>query len=171
MKHRATQTISLEKLLQIALVDHKVGLGQGNRESPGWGKQCVRLMESQIWCPPASSVVLLGRVHKRNSGLYQHLLSGRKQCPSFLPDSGRLSSSLHILMPFNLLHPRWSSEGVILRKPCVGPLRGTARESGSFYHIQPQSLLLFTARSLGTSLPGTGTLGWWPWCRTGTPPS
>lgn len=34
---------------------------------------------------------------------------------------------------------------------------------------QPSSLLVFTARVMGTSLPNTGTLGWRTWCGAGTP--
>ena len=34
---------------------------------------------------------------------------------------------------------------------------------------RPQSLMVFAARSYGTSLPGPGTPGWGSWCGAGTP--
>ena len=50
-----------------------------------------------------------------------------------------------------------SSESKSVR---VGPLRGVPGTPAALLLTQPQPLPVATARNQGTSLPGTGTLGW-----------
>ena len=45
--------------------------------------------------------------------------------------------------------------------PCVGSLTGTAYGSRSFFH-RLNSHWFLQPEVVGTYLPGTGTLGWWP---------
>lgn len=45
-------------------------------------------------------------------------------------------------------------------KTLHGPIRGKSETSSALHLNQPQSLLFFTVRSVGTSLYGTGTLTW-----------
>ena len=58
-----------------------------------------------------------------------------------------------------MMEPKGSQSKLRL---CVGPLRGIAYGSSSFCLPQPQSSWFLQPEVMGTSLHGTGTLGWGP---------
>ena len=66
------------------------------------------------------------------------------------------------LMPFNLLPPHWSSEGVSQGKSVHRPFKRNCQESSSlsFHSVSPHLFLL--PEVMATALPGTRTLGWDP---------
>ena len=114
-------------------------------------------------CLPA--VTLGGKVQKRNNGLCQFICI-RERFPPVLVLMPDISVSPHLsLMTSNLLLPCWSSEGVSPSKSVCGPFKRNCLDSGSFFLPQPQSLLVFTARSYGDLSfwhwnPGLGVLVW-----------
>ena len=52
----------------------------------------------------------------------------------------------------------------------MGPLRGISQEFFSFFY-SPNPHWFLQPEVMGTYLPGTGTLGWVVWCRSGIPHS
>ena len=88
--------------------------------------------------------------HRRNTGPCQKFSLG-ENC-SFPVLALILDNSVPpcmSLLLFKLLPLCWSSEELVQISPCMGLLRGTAWDSRSFHLSQPQSLLVFTARSFG----------------------
>ena len=55
----------------------------------------ARLMESQIWHPPAGSVALWGEGSEKEQWPLPAFVSGRKLCPSSHLDARNFSSSLY----------------------------------------------------------------------------
>ena len=72
------------------------------------------------------------------------------------------------LVTFKLLPQCWSSEWVSLSNSMCEPFNRNIWGSRSLCLIQPQSLLVLTARSCGASPPST-TLGWEFWCGAKSP--
>ena len=125
----------------------------------------VRLIESQIWHLPASSVALLWeKVQKRVNGLCPPFCVG-ESCPPALALMPDTSVPFRMpLVPFKLLHQCWSSEGVILSKSVRGFFKRNRLELLKFL-LLTQSPLVFAARSFGDLSscpwnPGQGGLVW-----------
>ena len=116
-------------------------------------KVLARLMESQIWHLPTSSVAL------------PTFLSDRKPSPSSLLDVSHFSSSLCVsLVPFKLLSLSCRSEGVSLSKSMCGFFKRNYLGLQQFLPLA-QSLLVFAAMNLGDLSswhwnPGLGSLVW-----------
>ena len=89
-------------------------------------------------------VSVLGRAHKRHNGLSPSFCLG-ESCPPVLALMPDTSGSCKPPVPFKLLPWCWSSERVRLSMFHIGPLRGTARESSSFFH-QLQSHWFFSQK-------------------------
>ena len=125
----------------------------------------ARLIESQIWHPPAGSMG--EELRKADSGLCPPFFLGKTVPPTstLIPD---ISFPPYMpLVPFKLLPRHWSSDRVSL-SPCVDSLRRTAWDSRSFFHrLNPCWFL--QPEVMGTCLPGTGMLGRGAWCAAGTP--
>ena len=97
-------------------------------------------MGSQIWH-------FWERAPKRNSGLCEHFSVG-ESCPP--AHALMLDSSFPPCMPlmsFNLLPPHWSSKGMSLSRSMHGPCKRNCWDSSSHCPPQPQSPLVFEARS------------------------
>ena len=111
----------------------------------------TRLMESQIWHLPTSSVAL------------PTFLSDRKPSPSSLLDVSHFSSSLCVsLVPFKLLSLSCRSEGVSLSKSMCGFFKRNYLGLHNFL-LLTQSQLVFIAGSYGNVSswhwnPGLGAL-------------
>ena len=91
-------------------------------------------MESQIWLFPACCVALWGRAQERQNGLCLPFCLRESCLPALTPMSDTLVPPCIPLVPFKLLlWWYWSSEGVHLSKLGTGTLRGTYRESSSFF--------------------------------------
>ena len=106
----------------------------------------ARLMGSQIWYQLASSV---GERFRKGTMVSAYL------------DARHLVSPCITLVPFKLLPRCWSSGGVSLSESVCGFFKRNCLGLQKFLP-QTQSLLVFAARSCGTYLPVTGTLGWGP---------
>ena len=109
---------------------------------------------------PAGSVG--GRAQKRNNGLCQHFCLGEicPLTPSSYPDTTQLVPPFMSLVTFKLLPKFWSSDGVNPSKSELRPFKsnclGLHQQSVSLSHKPHWSL---QSEVMGTSLPGTGTLG------------
>ena len=104
-------------------------------------------METQIWHLPAPA----------RGGL-------RKGMASVSPCAWEIASPpVVVLKPDNSIPPHMSLVPFELL-PICGPFKGNAWDSRS---PLSHSATKFTARSYGTSLLGTGTLGWETWCGAG----
>ena len=125
----------------------------------------ARLMESQIWHLPASSVTLWEEDSLKGQWPLPAFLSGRKLSPALtlMPDT---SVPHHMtLVSFRLLHQSWNSGGVSLSKSVCEFFK---RNCLGLQKILPptQTPLLFAARSYGNCLsfwhwnPGLGGLVW-----------
>ena len=103
-------------------------------------------MESQIWFPPASSVV--GRAQKRNSGLCQHLCLGESWPPplALMLDNSVLPCMSLVL--FNILSPCWSSEGVSLSNSMHGPFKRNCQGVQQFLSFSASSPTGFYSQKL-----------------------
>ena len=108
----------------------------------------ARLMESQLWCPPASSVcggLIKGIMASASSPVWE------KASPLALALMlDNLVPPYMSLVPFELLLQCWSSAGVS-QSPCAGPLEELPGTSGVLHLTQPQSPLVFTVRCYGDS--------------------
>ena len=145
MKHEPRPGIHIENHLGWS---HKWGRTEFPQISKASQTVLARLMESQIWHQPASSVALCGRTHKKDNGLCPPLCLGESCPPAFalIPDS--LVSPYMPLVPFKLLPWCWSSEGVNLSKSVCGFFKRNCLELPKF--LPPtQSLLVFAARNYG----------------------
>ena len=117
-------------------------------------------METQVWCPAVSSVEWGGGAEKEQWHLQQFCLAESCPTPESLPYN-KVPPHLS-LVPFKLLPQHWSSEGVGL---CIGPWEELLGILEALHLIQPQSLLVFIARSYGDLSfllwnPGLGYLVW-----------
>ena len=140
----------------MALLDPQVGLGGASGNHQGEWPVLARLMETQIWHLPASSVQ--GKAHQRNHSLCQHFCLG-ESCPfNSHPKPGNSVPPCMFLALYELLPQHWSSEGVRLSKSVCMPFKRHVWDPRN-----PPSHLV-----MGTSLPSTGTLGWGTWCGVGT---
>ena len=93
-------------------------------------------------CLPA----LWGKGSSKEQGSLLARLSGRKLSPSSSPIARQFSSHMS-RVPFKLLPPCWSSEGISSSKSVCEPLRGAAWDSRKLCLPQPQSPLVFTGRT------------------------
>ena len=126
------------------------------RKSPGWGKLCEPGWWS-LWYGAHLSA-LWGNSSENEQWPLPGLLSGKElyltntppapaprlllwcQLLQFLPP-------LMPLVPFKLLPHAGAEREWVQVNLCMGPLRGIAWDSRSFCFRQPQSLLVFTAKS------------------------
>ena len=96
----------------------------GGTESQGISRMgqtvLARLMESQIWYPPASFVALWWEGSENRQWHLPTFLSGRKLSHSSHLDGRHSVSPCMTLVPFKLLPHFWSSEGVCLSKSVCG---------------------------------------------------
>ena len=115
MKHEPRPAIHMEKQLEWA---HKMGGMESQGISRAGQTVLTRLMESQIWHPPASSVTLWERAQKRDSGLCPPFCLVESCLPALalMPDTS--APPCVPLVSFKLRPWCWSSEGVSLSK-CV----------------------------------------------------
>ena len=124
----------------------------------------ARLMESQIWHAPASSVALLGKGSEKGQWPLPTLLSGRKLSSSSCVDARHFSSSLYATGAFQAATRCWSSEGVSLSKSIIGFFMGNCLGLKGLLPLTT-SLLVFAARRCGDLSywhwkPGLGGLVW-----------
>ena len=89
-----------------------------------------------------------GRDQERNNGLSQHFCLGESPHNSH-PDSGQLVPPYISLMPFNLLLPCWSLEGMSQSKSVCEHFKANFLRHQKFLSSTASILLVFTARSYG----------------------
>ena len=68
-------------------------------------------MESQIWCPPACSVALLGEGSEKEQWPLPAFISGRKLPPGSHPDAGQFYSSPYVSDGFQSAPPMLELRG------------------------------------------------------------
>ena len=125
-------------------------------------------MDSQIW---HSLACCEERGLRKGTMASASTSAWEKAAPLALTMMPDYSVTPHMsLVPFKLLSLSWSSEGVSLSKSVHRPFKrncpGFQKLSVSL-GLNPQPFL--QPEVMGTSLPGTGTLGWGAWYRAGTP--
>ena len=115
--------------------------------SSGWCKQLARLMESQKWHPPASSVTLCGKDSEKGQWPLSAFLSGRKLSPSSRLDVRYFSSSPCATGAF----PAATSVLELRRSELKSVCGFFKRNSPGLQKFLPptQSPLVFAARSYG----------------------
>lgn len=125
-------------------------LGSLVLESPGQGEWRLRY----------ACQVCGGRAKQRNNGLCPHLCLGGSSLPALalMPD---YSVSVR---PSVLLTQHWSSEWVSPSKSMCGLLRGMPGTLEALCLTEPQSLLVFPARSYGGFSSWHWNLGLDAWC-------
>ena len=134
----------------------------------------ARLMESQIWHLPASSVALGcgGRLRGLRKGKWPlstvQFSPGESYSSALAPMPDTSVSPCIPLMPFKLLPWCWSSEGVSLSQFMCRLFKRNCLGIQQFFPLTHSPLVL-QPEVMGTYLPGTGTLGWRTWCEAGTP--
>lgn len=111
-----------------------------------------------------------GKAQNRNSGLCQQFCVGESCASSSCLDARQSRSLLHALVPLELLLQSWSSEAVSPSASMPGPFKRKVGDSSS-PRLSHYPLLFLQPEVMGTSLPGTRTLGWGTWCGAGTPHS
>ena len=115
-----------------------------------------------MWCLPASSVALWREGSGKEQWPLPAFLSGRKLPPAFTLIMNNSVPPCASLMFSNLLPLHWSWERVSLSKFVHDPYKRNCQGVRHILYSTTSILLVFTARSYVTSLPGTGTLGWGP---------
>ena len=120
----------------------------------------ARSIDTQIWILPACTVqreLIKGMMASANTSV---LGKATPPCLTLMPDSSILPCMSLVL--FALLPQHWKSEGVSQNMSLQGPFQSNIGAPEALCLTQSQSLLVFTARSYETFLPGTETLGWGP---------
>ena len=138
-----------------------------------WGFQGGANSISQVYgvsdmAPTSQLCGSVGEGFRKGQWPLRDFLSGRKLSLGSCIDARHFSSSLYATGAFQLQLQYWRSEGVSLSKSVCWFFKRNCLVLQKFLPLT-QSLLDFTARIMGTYLPGTGTLDWVVWCRTGTP--
>ena len=138
----------------------------GGTESLGISKEgqtvSARLMESQIWHQPTSSVAPWGEDSEK----------GQWPLPAFLSsssclDASHFTSSLYATVPFKLLPWCWSSERISLSKSEWVP-QEELFWTPTFSSTDSMPTVFLQPKVMGTYLSGAGTLDWVAWCGAGT---
>ena len=100
MKHKLRPAIHMEKSLLTDWVGPKLGGTESQGVSRAGQTVLARLMESQIWHPPASSVTLLEEGSEKGQWPLPAFLSGRNLSFSSHLDARHFSSSLYDTVVF-----------------------------------------------------------------------
>ena len=102
MKHKPRPAIHMQKQVGWA---YKLGRAESQGFSRAGQTVLARLMESQIWHQPASSVALWGEGSEKGQRPLLAFLSGRKLSPSSCFDFRYFSSSLYTTGAFQAATP------------------------------------------------------------------
>ena len=137
----------MEKPLKTAWVGPKFGWGRGSGITRVGQTVWGRLMESERWCPPSSSVALCGEGSEKEQWPLPALLSVRKMPPSCHPYARQLRSSLYVSDTFQsaalaleLIGSETKFVHRSFKRNCLGLQQ-------FFCLPQPLSPLVFTVRS------------------------
>ena len=112
-----------------------------------------------------------GRACERNNGLCLHFCLEETCPPQFSPVILNNSVPPHMpQVPFNLLPQPWSSEGLSPSKSMQGHFkRNCLGLQKSFVSLSHNPCWFLQPEVMGTSLPGSRTLGWGAWFGVETP--
>ena len=105
MKHKLRPAIHMEKSLLTDWVGPKLGGTESQGVSRAGQTVLARLMESQIWHPPASSVTLLGEGSEKGQWPLPAFLSGRNLSFSSHLDARHFSFSQYATGTFQAATP------------------------------------------------------------------
>ena len=92
------------KLLEIAWVSTHIGLDGVSGNCQGRHMVLTRLMETQIWCLPASACWVWGGLNK-NNGLRQHLCLIEIYSTSPCPETRQFISTHYVTYAFQAAAP------------------------------------------------------------------